>query len=172
MINNFKIFNPHEIYPNEKKSNVNDPGNTNSNIEKMKQENSVIIDKLNKRKAIKEKLTDINSMERMEEVKMAMAVLNDEYINKKIDSQLDIKEFWSKIAKLLREITTNKEYRNIIGSINNERLFTNLITISNKIKEYNHLLDIGNTSQSNILANEIEYSIKKVFDLLDDIFHK
>ena len=60
---------------------------------------------------------------------MAMAVLNDEYISKKIESQLEIKEFWPKLAKLLKEITTNKEYKNIIGNINNERLFLNLIKI-------------------------------------------
>ena len=86
---------------------------------------------------------------------MAMAVLNDEYISKKIESQLEIKEFWPKLAKLLKEITTNKEYKNIIGNINNERLFLNLIKISNKIKEYNNLLDKGNIPQSKILLMKL-----------------
>jgi hypothetical protein len=165
-------FDSQEGYLNQKNSSIaNDQGNTSSKIEKMKQDNPQIIYKLNERKTIKENLVDVNLMEKIEEVKMAMAVLNDEYISKKIESQLDIKEFWPKLAKLLKEITTNKEYKNIIGSVNNERLFMNLIKISNKIKEYDNLLDIDNKPQSKILSNEIDYDIKKVFDLLDDIFH-
>ncbi len=164
-------FNSQESYLNQKNGIANDQGNISSNIEKMKQDNPQIIYKLNERKTIKENLIDVNLMEKIEEVKMAMAVLNDEYISKKIDGRLDIKEFWPKLAKLLKEITTNKAYKDIIGSINNERLFMNLIKISNKIKEYDHLLDMDNNPQSKILSNQIDYDIKKVFDLLDDIFH-
>jgi two-component SAPR family response regulator len=106
----------------------------------------------------------------MDDIREIIIALNDEYTNAKIEGQLDVEDFWLKLGKTIQELTTNRQYRKIIGSINADILDRNIIKITNKIKGYRKAKAVEDETKANIAYNEAELYIGEVFRILDEIY--
>jgi hypothetical protein len=115
-------------------------------------------------------LTDEQTKKEMDEIKQVIVALNDEYIDNKIEGQLDVESFWRKLGRVIQELTENRKYREIIGRVNTDILDRNVIKITNKLKVYREANAIEDEIRAKVAHNETELYIGQIFRILDDIY--
>jgi hypothetical protein len=121
--------------------------------------------------SLKDDHYDEQTRKGIDEIRQIILTLNDEFVSTKIEGQLDVDEFWSrKLGRVVQELTRNRQYRSIIGSINADTLDRNIIKITSKIKEFREANAIGDNTKGNIIRNETELYIDGIFRILDDIY--
>jgi hypothetical protein len=114
---------------------------------------------------------DTQTKREMDDIRQSIQMLNDMYMNSKIEGKLDVDEFWSKnLGKAVQELTRNSRYRKIIGSVNTDILDRNIIKITGKIKELRYANDLEDTVKARVNRNEAELYINSIFRILDDIY--
>lgn len=107
---------------------------------------------------------------KMEEIKQTIVALNDKYTEDKINGQLDVKSFWPKLGRIIQELLSDPQYREVIGGVNVEILDATTIKITNKIKQANQAHAIEDSTEERIAYNKAELYITEIFRILDDIY--
>jgi hypothetical protein len=120
---------------------------------------------------LKDDHPDKQTRKEIDDIRQLILALNDEYMDSKIEGQLDVDEFWSKkLGRAVQELTRTRRYRNIIGSINADILDRNILKITGKIKEFREANAIEDYAKAKITRNEAELYISGIFRTLDDIY--
>jgi hypothetical protein len=120
---------------------------------------------------LKDEQLDEQTRKEMDDIRKIILALNDEYMDSKIEGQLDVDEFWTRrLGRAVQELTRNRRYRKVIGSVNADILDRNIIKISGKVKEIRDAHGIEAQTRENISRNEAELYIGDIFRILDDIY--
>jgi hypothetical protein len=106
----------------------------------------------------------------MDDIRQVIVSLNDEYTDDKLTGQLDVGDFWPKLGKVIQDLTRNRQYREVIGSVNADIIDRTIIKITNKIKEAKSAHAIEDFTKEKIAYNEAELYIGEIFKILDDIY--